>query len=364
MPEGRIRIFVCALDWGLGHITRTLPLLHILTQSGFEVILGGNETAKRIWTSHYPTLPFVHMYNHKIRYGSSKNLFRMMWWPAISIFRGIREDKILIKKIQREYNIHLIISDNRYGAVSKKAPSVFIGHQLSPILPSSFFILNKLLFNILNKLTRSYSAIWIPDNTSLQTIIYTLKSPYTPQLKAISIGLMSQFQFTNVQHHFSRPIVALLSGPEPHRSQFEKLISAILNTISIPSIIIRGLNPNAELPENNNSNIKILNFATGSQLHSILTGAHLIIARSGYSTLMDVIYLQKKSLLIPTPGQTEQEYLAKMNAGRYGIHTCNQYQLCKETVLEAFDKPYCAQPAEFVSCQTISREVERITKSI
>jgi predicted glycosyltransferase len=42
-----------------------------------------------------------------------------------------------------------------------------------------------------------------------------------------------------------------------------------------------------------------------------LASASLVIARSGYSTVMDLVRMRRRAVLVPTPGQTEQEYLAR-----------------------------------------------------
>lgn len=348
-------IFVCALDWGLGHTTRTIPIIHILQNAGYKVILGGAPSSELIWKHYYPTLPFIQMYNHQIRYGSSSNFLQMMF-PAIkSIAKGIIHDKKLIAKVQHTHNIKLIISDNRYGATSSHTPSVFIGHQLQPKIPNSLFPFKYLSNKLFKHLVSNFSEIWVPNNTVSQTIIHELKTDFNHKKEVKSIGLLSQFQFTNVNCHIQDTLVALLSGPEPHRTHLEKKLFAILNATDMPSIMVRGV-LNSEFNEKIlNPNLKIINFLSENQLQTTLKQANMIVARAGYSTIMDLIYLNKKSLLIPTPLQTEQEYLAMKNAGRYGIHICKQENLSLQAILNVYNKTCTSnsESAEFVSASTI-----------
>ena len=47
------------------------------------------------------------------------------------------------------------------------------------------------------------------------------------------------------------------------------------------------------------------------ELNDLIKRSKVVIARSGYSTIMDLYALEKPAILIPTPGQSEQLYLSK-----------------------------------------------------
>jgi len=49
-----------------------------------------------------------------------------------------------------------------------------------------------------------------------------------------------------------------------------------------------------------------------------------VISRSGYTTIMDLAVLEKKAYFIPTPGQNEQEYLAKRLTKLGIVPSCKQ----------------------------------------
>ena len=104
-------------------------------------------------------------------------------------------------------------------------------------------------------------------------------------------------------------LLIVLSGPEPQRSIFEEKIIHDIAHYPGRATIVRGLPGALNLMPSSNT-IKFYNHLAAEELNKEMNKAEYVISRSGYSTIMDIITLQKKSILVPTPGQTEQEYLA------------------------------------------------------
>ena len=50
---------------------------------------------------------------------------------------------------------------------------------------------------------------------------------------------------------------------------------------------------------------------TSNELEQAFNESKVVLCRSGYTTIMDLAKLRKKAFFIPTPGQYEQEYLAR-----------------------------------------------------
>jgi predicted glycosyltransferase len=92
--------------------------------------------------------------------------------------------------------------------------------------------------------------------------------------------------------------------------------------------------PGSNSLKNNSENITWHNYLHDDELKEILLHSEKIICRSGYSTIMDLIRLNKGALLIPTPGQTEQEYLAYYNSGRNNFSTMTQEKFKKQNLAE------------------------------
>lgn len=205
-----------------------------------------------------------------------------------------------------QYGIDLVISDNRYGLWSKKCPSVFITHQLhikAPVLLEP--IIRWLHYRFINRFT----TCWIPDQEEAGGLAGTLSHPSKqPAIPVTYMGLLSRFE--QGKHTDQQAITILLSGPEPQRTILEEKLVSKLQTLTQPVVLVRGL-PTASSTITVPSHVKVVNHLSASDLQIQLLKTKFVIARSGYSSLMDFSRLQCKTLLIPTPGQTEQEYLAK-----------------------------------------------------
>ncbi|HMP29875.1 MAG TPA: glycosyltransferase, partial [Saprospiraceae bacterium] len=103
-------------------------------------------------------------------------------------------------------------------------------------------------------------------------------------------------------------ILVMLSGPEPQRTSLENKLIDILQPISQDILFIRGAQK--PTPLKLQKLYEYIDLANSVQIEEAIAAATLIICRSGYSTVMDLSIFDKKIIYIPTPGQTEQEYLA------------------------------------------------------
>jgi UDP-N-acetylglucosamine:LPS N-acetylglucosamine transferase len=101
----------------------------------------------------------------------------------------------------------------------------------------------------------------------------------------------------------------LLSGPEPQRSIFEEILLPQLAQFNGKAVLVRGL-PAEKNMISAPAHVEIYNHLPSGELNKLISESDFIISRSGYSTIMDLVKLAGKSILVPTPGQTEQEYLA------------------------------------------------------
>jgi len=219
----------------------------------------------------------------------------------------IRKENLFVQEIISNHNVSAIVSDNRYGLYSNKIPSVFITHQTTILNqnPLIAILVNRLNLFFLKK----FDSIWIPDfdteNNLSGELGHKLK---LPSIKYI--GPLSRLEKSEKSLDYD--IVAVLSGPEPQRTFFEQKLNSQLAGLKLKSILVQGKTGQRNQQRHFNENLEILPFADAETLSGLIKGAKLFITRSGYSTLMDLAKLgSKKLLLIPTPGQTEQEYLAK-----------------------------------------------------
>ena len=307
IPGNKLRVLVAPLDWGLGHATRCIPIIFHLLQQNCEVILAAEGAGRTLLQKEFPNLIFVDLKGYRIKYSRTKfwlPLKLMMQFPKL-IYSIYAENRWL-KKTIFDFNIDAVISDNRLGLSHTKIPCVYITHQLQIKTGSRLTesIANTIHYYFINKFT----SCWVPDAEGEINLAGELSHPaILPKVPVKYLGLLSRFEKINTAIKYD--LCFLLSGPEPQRSIFEKNILADLKHFKGTVILLRGLPGNLPAPVSNSTTLQIHNHLTGAELNLVLQQSKIIICRSGYTTVMDVIKLQKKAILVPTPGQTEQEYL-------------------------------------------------------
>ena len=307
------RILVCPLDWGIGHASRDVIIIRKFLEQGNEVVLGGGGSSLKFLSSEFPHLEVIKIPSHKFFYSTIFPAWFMILIQVPAFLKGILVEHRSLKKIIDSYHIDGIISDARYGLWNHMIPSVIITHQVRIRMPLLFRPI-EFLINYINRLAlEKFSCHWIPDWQEDQNLSGKLSHKIRMPANSSYIGCLSRFtgylQQTEITECFD--VVILLSGPEPQRSVFEKIVTGQLVEQNRRSLIIGGLIE--ESPEGKqyiSSLNKRIPFITGTELHGILISAKYIICRSGYSTIMDLVTIGKTAFLVPTPGQTEQEYLA------------------------------------------------------
>ena len=177
-----------------------------------------------------------------------------------------------------------------------------------------------------------FNEVWVPDNygkNNLSGELSNTKGIYKP---VKFIGPLSRFnKYDNVTEDID--LLILLSGPEPSRSILEEKLSQIDFSSLKKVVMIRGVKGGQKI---SNSSIDVMELVTGTQLSDIIARSKMVMCRSGYSTLLDINAMQKKAILVPTPGQPEQEYLAKYWKDKEGFATLRQADVNEKTVLSYF----------------------------
>ncbi len=303
-------IFIALLDWGLGHATRCVPVINYLLEQGCLIQIGGNGQSLIWLKKRYPQLTFHQLPEYSIRY--SKNVSQafsiMKQWPKIR--RAINEEIIVIDQLVRKHQFDAIISDNRYGCHHHSIPSYLLTHQLHLQPPAGFAFLQSIIDSVLLRFIQPFNELWIPDEEGDHNLSGALSHPPYQQLKHRYCGLLSRFE-SYQEKRKQYDVLAVLSGPEPHRGSLEKkLLYEFKQKPHLKTCIVRGVKEDAPVQQSHH-HIRMIDQAGEKELKELIECSDLIVCRSGYSSLMDLQHSNKKLLLIPTPGQTEQEYLAK-----------------------------------------------------
>jgi uncharacterized protein (TIGR00661 family) len=210
----------------------------------------------------------------------------------------------MVKKWVKEYGLAGIISDNRLGIYSKKVPSVFITHQLNVLTGNTSWITSKLHQYIIKK----YDECWVPDVAEIPNLTGKLGHLKNPHFKINYIGPLSRLNKKELPKKYD--LMVILSGPEPQRSMLEMHLKEEIKRYVGDVVFVRGV-IEAEQKSEQIDQVTFYNFMTSGQLEQTFNESELVLCRSGYTTVMDLAKLGKKAFFIPTPGQFEQEYLAK-----------------------------------------------------
>jgi predicted glycosyltransferase len=302
------RILLAPLDWGLGHATRCIPIVRSLQENGHEVVLAADGAAAALLSSEFPGIEIKALKGYGIRYSKNASLFGSMLQQLPGILKSIRYEQQWLNELLQKEKFHLIISDNRPGFYSKEVPSVYITHQLL-INSGKGKWLNRLLQKLHSGYMKNFRGVWVPDLAGRENLAGELAHPSTPLVQPVYLGLLSRMNAITTEVKYD--LMIMLSGPEPQRTILEEKLIDQLSTYTKPVLLVRGL------PQKNSNilqlplHITVHDHLPAASLQEAICSSQLIICRSGYTTLMDLIRLKKKAVLIPTPGQPEQEYLAK-----------------------------------------------------
>ncbi|MES2241011.1 MAG: glycosyltransferase [Bacteroidota bacterium] len=298
-------ILVAPLNWGLGHATRCIPIIKALQDNNYIPIIASDGIALDLLKKEFPYLQFLKLPSYEIEYAKNGKNFK---WKLLKncpkMIEAILEEKKLVKKWIRKYEIDGIISDNRLGIFSKKVPSVFITHQLNVMTGNTTWISSLLHQNIIRK----YTECWIPDTASTPNLAGELSHLKNPDLNIKYIGPLSRMQYKKVENKYD--LMIILSGPEPQRGMLEEKLKKEIANYDGKVLFIKGIIEKEQKKEQIGL-VTFYNFIHGRQLELALNESEKVVCRSGYTSIMDLSKLNKKAFFIPTPGQYEQEYLAE-----------------------------------------------------
>ena len=369
------RILISPLDWGLGHASRIIPLIYRYIEQGDYVIIAGSGLSLNLLKKQFPTLESIEIPSFKMKYSAGKSQVWAVAkaFPRL-IYYSIREHSAL-KRIVKEENIDFIISDNRFGLYHKTVPCAYITHQLMIKLPQPWGFLEPFVASVHRCIINKFTECWVPDlEDSEHSLAGELSHPDIIPQNVKYIGILSRFSkrcipyghatdgntitqaspvlrtsdtclpkeepSTRVNKLIAQAspalrtsdtclqnritpygrenitpnfVLAILSGAEPQRTIFEnELFISLQNNTSENIILVQG-KIEAEQRKTKVGKVTVYNFMSSEELQGYILKADEIICRSGYSSIMDLHALGKlkNATLIPTPGQTEQEYLAE-----------------------------------------------------
>lgn len=290
------KILLSALNWGMGHVARCIPIIHQLLQQENEIFIAGSKAQTTIFSNYFPQINYIEHTDYPFAFGENGEFSLDLLKNSFSLYNFYRNEQKKVPEWVKNHAIDLVISDHRYGFFSKEVPSIFITHQLH--LPLS--LLEK-PFQILHKRFLShFNEVWVLD-TENSTFAGDLSKP----LKGLNlnyIGIRSRFSLYKKNEIKQIDQLVIVSGPLPYSVQFyhemkQRFPSAVF---IVPTYI-----------DKEELDTTIFHSNDWKVCDQLILQANEIISRSGYSTIMDVSFLNIHYHLVPTPGQAEQLYLSR-----------------------------------------------------
>lgn len=305
-----IRVLLAPLDWGLGHATRCVPIIHALLDAGCTVLIAAKGNTALLLRAEFPALELLELDGYNIAYSDNKKRFTWKMAAQIpKILTSVKSEKKWLAQVVIDKKIDLVISDNRFGLYAKACASVFMTHQLriKTNLPNWLESIGQQInYHLINR----FDACWVPDFEGENNLAGELSHPIRlPQKRIAFLGCLSRLQ-RNEKVTKKYDLMIVLSGPEPQRTILEKLLFAQVQNRAEKVLFVLG-RPGADFTQSANPNISVRSHLVADEMALAMQASDLIISRSGYTTVMDLMKLKRKSILIPTPGQTEQEYLGQ-----------------------------------------------------
>jgi uncharacterized protein (TIGR00661 family) len=326
------RILVAPLNWGLGHAARCIPIINALIAHGFEPVIASDGLVLTFLQKEFPELFMIELPAYNVTYAKNARHFKLkLLKDSPKLINAINSEKKATEQIIERHDIQGIISDNRLGVYSKKIPSVFITHQLNVLSGNTTWLSTKMH----QKFIKKFDICWVPDLKDEPNLSGKLGHAPAFEVATEYIGPLSRFELkpTDTKNH----LMVLLSGPEPQRSLLEEKLFKVLKNYPKKVIFVKGVMANQQTIQIIN-NLTVYNFMTSNLLEKYILESDIIISRSGYTTVMDLAKLNKKAFFIPTPGQYEQEYLAKRLTELGLVPSCSQdtFTIDKIETIDAF----------------------------
>ncbi|MBI2427651.1 MAG: glycosyl transferase family 28 [Ignavibacteriales bacterium] len=301
------RVLVAPLDWGLGHTTRSVAIINELLRQNAEVIIGADNRPYDLLRKEFPQLEHIRFPGYSVQYSATQSLTRAIIVQLPSILNGFKKEHAVLETLIDKYNIDAVISDNRFGAYSNKVPSIFVIHQLNIMVPS-WLQWSRGIVRFVNRMKcNNYGEVWIPDFPGDINIAGELARPKKLPNNTYYIGPLTRLQRIEVEKTID--VLVILSGPEPQRTIFEEMILNQLQETSLVAVFARG-KPEQNTMMKVSPNITMINAVSGDEMSRLVASSRMIVSRPGHSTVMDLSFVGAKAIFIPTPQQTEQEYLA------------------------------------------------------
>ncbi len=333
-PNAPKKILISPLNWGFGHAGRMIPLALELRKRGHEIIFCADRAVIPMLTRELPGISITETDGLHIRYFRNLPLWigLLLQLPHI-IAVSVREHREL-KRLVAEYKPDIIVSDNRFGFYNKHIYSAYVTHQIRIPLPAPFRFMEPLGVWLHRKIIGRFDLCLIPDFPGDLNLSGRLSHGVRLPRNTVWSGPLSRFNAPAPTSDFTAPdpyCCLILSGPEPQRSILKEIVTAAATGMHL--VILEGTGEHNAIVRG--ENVTVVSNPDTALMKAIITGSSAVISRSGYTTLMELVSLNKGAVIIPTPGQPEQEYLGEYFDKKWGFVTLKQDEIPRIKDLES-----------------------------
>lgn len=339
------KIIIAPLNWGWGHATRCIPIIKEVEQLGLVPVIASDGDALQFLQKEFPKVEVLKLPSYNIKYG--KYFLWSMFLNSPSILNGIYKEHQVLKKYVASHKTSIfgIVSDNRLGVYVNNVDSVYLTHQLNIRAGWFSFWVNKFHHYFIKK----HKECWIPDE---QGSLLSGDLSKSTKLKTRYIGILSRFKQQNIPIVYD--VMILLSGIASQRNELELKIASEITKIKGRVLLVRGTFEPSKYKYS--KQVKVVDYLLSNELETAINSSDVVITRSGYSSVMDMAVMKKKVLYIPTPGQTEQEYLATYLEEKKRASFCHQKEFSVEELVKTKNvDPVVLQPDQHLINSCIKR---------
>lgn len=321
----------------LWHATRTLVLINHFLDKWFEIDI----------ISFWNALNYLRteLSNKKVKFIEIEDYPLLERWKWLKFYYYLILDlvktNIVIKKENNYINnskekYEFIFSDWRYWIYSKNIPSFLLTHQLAFVMPKWLQIFSKLSDYFNYVCFKKFDYIFIPDyNDMNNSLAWELSHPkWVKKLPHQYIWILSSFydadkwENEKIDYLFSISWYLL-----DEKQNFVNRLLEEAKELDGKKVFILWDTKNNYKKELEN-NITVYSFVSWKERKKLYLNSQVIISRTWYTTIMDLVELWKKAILFPTPNQTEQEYLSMFLSKNNIFVFWNENSRLKELVWE------------------------------
>jgi hypothetical protein len=316
------------LNWGLGHAMRDIPVIKALLAHNHEVTIAACGNALAVLQREFPSCRFIEFEDYPSPYSSGRFFLPKLAVYFPTLLSAVARERKETERILSRDHYDLVISDNRLGVYSSKVPSLFITHQLHFHLPPLLWPV-ELFASVPNRFHHGkFDRIIVPDNPpGPLSLAGKLSRPDsdTTWSRAFFAGILSGTPKLDMAADLD--YLVLISGPEPQRTRLEEILIPVAQELDGRSVVLLG-SPQRKSGVAEAGDCTVRSYVSSEEKAELMNRAKFVICRSGYTTMMELAELKKKAgLFIPTPGQTEQEYLSLYYEQKGWFISRSQYDL-------------------------------------